>query len=96
MAMAKPTVATSIAIEGIPDVIDGENILIADTPEEFAEKVILLIKDESLRKKIGENAREFVMKNYTWQKSAEKFENIYKEAISKYGEWIASPLRSSQ
>ncbi|MFN3966973.1 MAG: glycosyltransferase [Endomicrobiia bacterium] len=81
MAMAKPTVATSIAIEGIPDVTDGENILIADTPEEFAKKVILLIKDENLRKKIGKNAREFVIKNYTWEKAAEKFENVYKEVI---------------
>ena len=96
MAMAKPTVATSIAIEGIPDVTDGENILIADTPKEFAKKVILLIKDESLRKKIGENAREFVMKNYTWKKSAEKFEDIYKQAISNYRKEIALPISRSQ
>ncbi len=90
MAMEKSTVTTSIGVEGIPDVTDGENILVADTPEEFAKKTILLLKDEILRKKIGKNGREFVMKNYTWEKVAKKFEEVYKEAILKHGKEIAS------
>lgn len=84
MAMSKPTVATKLACEGIPEVKDGENILIADTPGEFAGKVIFLLKDEKLRKKIGEQGRKFVMENYTWQKTAEKFEKLYEEAIEKH------------
>jgi len=81
MAMTKPTVATSLACEGIPEATDGGNILIADTPEEFAEKVILLLKNEILRKKIGKNGRKFVLEKYTWQGAAEKFEKLYEEAI---------------
>jgi sugar transferase (PEP-CTERM/EpsH1 system associated) len=82
MSMAKPVVATKMACAGI-DVTDGENILIADAPSEFTEKIITLFKDEKLREKIGSKAREFIVKNYTWQKTADMFEKVYKEAVSE-------------
>jgi len=84
MAMEKPTVATSLACDGIPNAKDGENILIANTPKDFAEKVILVIKDENLCKKIGKNGRQFVQKNYTWVNTAYQFEKVYQEAINRF------------
>ena len=44
MAMAKPVVSTTIGAEGLP-VTSGENVVLADTPEAFAE----LIQSESAR-----------------------------------------------
>jgi len=81
MALAKPTVATKIACDGIPDVKDGSNIIIADNPEEFSRKVITLIKNRRLCEEIGNNARKFVIENYSWEKVAKKFIDVYQEAI---------------
>jgi len=47
MAVGLPVVATSIAAEGM-FLTDGENILVADTPADFAEAVIRLYEDETL------------------------------------------------
>lgn len=79
MAMEKPTVATSIACEGTPDVIDSENILIADTPGEFAKKVVLLLQNEVYASEIGRKAREFVVENYSWEIAAKKFTNLFED-----------------
>ncbi|RKX18372.1 MAG: hypothetical protein DRP26_05325, partial [Candidatus Zixiibacteriota bacterium] len=38
-AMKKPVISTTVGAEGI-DVTDGENIVLADTPEKFTEKVL--------------------------------------------------------
>jgi sugar transferase (PEP-CTERM/EpsH1 system associated) len=76
MAMSVPTVATTKACYGI-DVVDGENILVADTPEQFAGKVVMLLRDNRLRESIAQKSREFVLKNYTWLQSAQKFIKVY-------------------
>ena len=64
-SMEKAVVSTSIGHEGI-GVKDGENILIANTPKEFARKVIVLLNDSKLRRKLGRNARETVESGYSW------------------------------
>ncbi|MBI4649947.1 glycosyltransferase [Candidatus Desantisbacteria bacterium] len=72
MAVGKPVVSTSIGCEGL-DVFSGENILIADKPEDFAKKVIGLLNDESLRKKIGLSGRKTVKEKYDWEIINKKF-----------------------
>ena len=47
LASGLPVVATSLAAEGM-SLIDGETILIADDPENFAQKVSQLYNDETL------------------------------------------------
>ena len=74
MAQAKPVVATTTAAEGI-DVTPGENILIADDPGEFAEKVVYLLNHEQIATEIGTRARELIEKKYSWDVISE---NIYK------------------
>jgi glycosyltransferase involved in cell wall biosynthesis len=76
MAQAKPVVATTIAAEGI-DVTRGENILIADDPEEFAEKVLYLLRNEEIARKMGKRARELVEEKYNWDLIAENIHRIY-------------------
>jgi glycosyltransferase involved in cell wall biosynthesis len=79
MAQAKPVVATTIAAEGI-DVISGENILIADDPEEFARKVVFLLNHEEIAKEMGEKARELIEKKYSWDIIAENIYRIYENS----------------
>lgn len=78
MAMGKAIVSTSVGCEGI-DVTDGENILVGDTPHEFAEKVMLAHTNEELRSRIQKNARTFV-KKYDWDNLCQIQEEAYRKA----------------
>jgi glycosyltransferase involved in cell wall biosynthesis len=55
MAAERAIVSTSIGAEGL-DYQDGSNLLIADDPEVFAERVITLLRDPSLRQQLGREA----------------------------------------
>ncbi|MGA9109163.1 MAG: glycosyltransferase [Smithella sp.] len=81
MAMGKAVVSTSIGAEGI-DYIDGEDILIADTVQTFAQKVLRLLSypDEAL--KIGENARRLVEQKYAWEILLDKMDDAYSSAVT--------------
>ncbi|MBL7923733.1 MAG: glycosyltransferase [Bacteroidia bacterium] len=58
MALGKAIVTTSIGAEGI-DGKDGQEFLIANSPEEFADRVLLLLKEPSLQMELGKRARSF-------------------------------------
>lgn len=77
LAMGTPSVITSIAAEGIPELKDGENVLIADTEHNFAKKVVLLLKNDKLYKKISLNGRKLIEEKYTWQIVARKFLDLF-------------------
>jgi glycosyltransferase involved in cell wall biosynthesis len=64
-AMGKAVVSTSIGCEGL-DARDGENILIRDTPESFAEAVDAVLKDDDLRTRLERNARATAESVYDW------------------------------
>lgn len=78
MALGRAVVSTSIGCEGL-EVVDGENIMIADDPQEFAEKVIALLTDVTLRQKIVNNARTLVERQYDWRSLAESQIRIYRD-----------------
>ena len=64
-ATGTPVVATPMACGDLP-VRDGEQLLIADAPALFAEKVIRLLQNQELRSQIVTRARRFVEKQYDW------------------------------
>ena len=72
-AMGKPVVSTSIALAGL-SANPEENIIVADRPDQFAAQVVRLLKDESLRKAVGERARRTVRDRYSWRQQAELLE----------------------
>jgi glycosyltransferase involved in cell wall biosynthesis len=78
MAQGKPVVATTTAAEGI-DVTPEENILIADDPEEFAKKILYLFKNEEMRRKMGEKARELIERKYSWDVISEDIHRTYED-----------------
>lgn len=77
MAMAKATVATSKALEGIK-AIPKQHALVEDTEEGFARAVLTLLGDRRLRQGLGQRARAFVKANYTWPTHMKKFETLLK------------------
>jgi glycosyltransferase involved in cell wall biosynthesis len=76
LAMGKAVVSTSLGAEGL-EVTDGENVLIADEPSEFATKVIRLLRDQGLREKLGRNGRRLVESRYDWSVIAPKLGEVY-------------------
>lgn len=78
MACGRPVVSTSLGAFG-SGAVDGENILIADSPDDFAEKVIEVLKDEALWKKISAGGRKLVEEKFSWQKGVEILEKVLTE-----------------
>lgn len=59
MALGKTIITTSIGAEGL-DINDGVNIFIANTPQEFLEKIMQCVNSPEICKIIGENAKNYV------------------------------------
>ncbi len=78
MSMGKPVVSTHIGAEGL-DVRNGEHILLADTPDDFANQVVRVLNDAALAHSLGEAARNRAEALYTWQGAAQRLERFYHE-----------------
>lgn len=72
MALRTPVVATSKGAEGL-EVQHDEHLLIADTPEAFAEAVIRLLRESGLRQRLADNAYELVRRKYDWRMVLPRF-----------------------
>jgi glycosyltransferase involved in cell wall biosynthesis len=64
-AMGAAVISTSIGCEGLA-AVDGENILIADTAEAFAVAIARVLRDDTLRRTLGANARRTAVARYSW------------------------------
>jgi sugar transferase (PEP-CTERM/EpsH1 system associated) len=80
MAMGKAVVSTSVGAEGLP-VQSGENILLADTPNDFADSVVSLLRDANERRRLGTSARALVQEKYSWPRVAESFARTLHDAV---------------
>jgi sugar transferase (PEP-CTERM/EpsH1 system associated) len=83
MALGRPVVSTSIGCEGL-DVVDGEHLFIADTPEQFAQKTVRLLLDRQLAQYMCANGRQLVEARYDWDKIAKRLMDVY-DMIAKPG-----------
>lgn len=81
-SMALPVVATPISLGGL-DARDGENIMVADSPEEFAERTIELIQNPDLRRRIGDAGRQTILDHYTWDRKAAQMETIMESTAKR-------------
>ncbi len=84
MAMGKPVVSTTIGAEGLP-VEHDRDILLADTPSEFARRTIQLLKNATDRERIGEAARRLVESQYGWQRVTDVFEQALFDLMKERG-----------
>jgi sugar transferase (PEP-CTERM/EpsH1 system associated) len=73
MAAGAPVVSTTIGAEGL-DIAPGENILLADEPEAFAEACVRLISDANERRRLADAARQHVETKHSWEAAAMEFE----------------------
>lgn len=77
-ARAAPVVTTTVGLEGI-DAQPGTDVLIADSPEEFARSVIELLQNQELQKQLSLNGRCLVTQKYDWQAALGSLDKLYQE-----------------
>ena len=65
MAMKKATVATTLSIDGL-NLADNREVLLADEPRDFAEKVLRLLTDRHVSEQLGANGLARVQGHYSW------------------------------
>ena len=75
MALGVPTVVTSVAAEGM-HLVDGQDVLIADDPERFADAVVRLYTSPELWNRLSANGRENVRKHFSVEASAQKVDEL--------------------
>jgi sugar transferase (PEP-CTERM/EpsH1 system associated) len=77
MAMGKPVVTTTKAIEGI-QAVPEKHVLREDTPQGFCDAVLRLLKDRETRERLGAKGRKFVEERYDWTTNMKKLDSIIK------------------
>ena len=72
-----PSVVSPIAAKGLA--YENEvDIFIAEKPEDFAERCVLLLMDNEINKKIGHKARKTAFLNYSWESKLDMIKQTYK------------------
>ncbi|RME69600.1 MAG: glycosyltransferase [Chloroflexi bacterium] len=71
MAWGKPIVTTSVGVEGVEHQ-NGEDVLVADEPEAFADAVIALLNNPDRRRQLGLAGRRRVEQVYSAQSSVNR------------------------
>jgi glycosyltransferase involved in cell wall biosynthesis len=77
-ALSKAVVSTSLGAEGI-EYTDGENILIADTPGAFADRVCSLLENPGECARLGQNARRLMEEHYAVPLVWARWRKVYRE-----------------
>lgn len=80
MALGRPVVSTSIGCEGL-GLVDGQHILVADNPEDFAHKIVGLLRDDELYQKVASQARKVAVETYDWTAISQKLLNTYENVM---------------
>ena len=80
MAMGVPVVTTSVGAMGLEADI-GKELLVADTPADFAKQVIHLLDNEDSRELLAQTARTRVETNYSWEAIGERLKHVYAQAV---------------
>jgi len=82
LAMGKPVISTSVGAEGL-ELQDGRELLIANSPEEFAARIETLFANPELQSRLGGNGRAAVEKVYGWNAAAVKLEDAWMAAAGR-------------
>jgi glycosyltransferase involved in cell wall biosynthesis len=75
-AQGLPVVSTTVGAEGL-HYQNGENILIADTPEAFAQAVLAVLRDPGLAGRLAAAGRQNVEQHYDWRRIYPAWDAIY-------------------
>jgi glycosyltransferase involved in cell wall biosynthesis len=82
MSCGTPVVCFNVT--GLKDIVDHKHngyLATPYNPEELAKGINWVLEDEERRKKLSKNARQKVLDNFTLDKIASQYINLYKEIL---------------
>jgi sugar transferase (PEP-CTERM/EpsH1 system associated) len=80
MGCQTPVVASPQAVSAL-QAVPGQDLMVADAPEAFAQAVLRLLEDADLRQKVGQAGRCYVESHHYWPAVAARLEQVYEQAI---------------
>ncbi len=90
LAMGKALVADPIACEGIA-VTDGVDVSLAQTADQYVEKIVRLLDDESARVDMGRAGRRLVEEKYSYSAIGRKLASCYEWIVRNRREQTTAP-----
>jgi glycosyltransferase involved in cell wall biosynthesis len=84
MACARPVVIGKV-VELSKDIVEGGSGLAVEMNniEELTQALIVLLKKEALRKRMGESGRRMALERYNWMKVTEQIVDVWKQLIKE-------------
>jgi polysaccharide biosynthesis protein PslH len=82
MAMGKPIITTNVGVEGI-ECKFGQDILVANTPDEFAGAIVNCFSNYEVKNSLGQNARKFAEKQYDIGNITARLVEFYRDRIAQ-------------
>lgn len=81
LGCGKPTVTTVNVAMLFPELVDGENVLIARDEKEFIEKTIAVLENPALGEKIGANGRKVIEEHYNMEVIGKLWQEAFESCV---------------
>ena len=82
MASGLPIVTTKTGVEGL-EIVENEDILVANSPTEFVKKIQSLLQNEKQYMIMQKTSFSVVKEKYSWNAIAKKLEMVYKNSMHR-------------
>ncbi|MEO5803900.1 MAG: glycosyltransferase [Verrucomicrobiota bacterium] len=89
LAMGTPVVSTTIGAQGL-NLKHGENILLADSAEDFVRETAQALRDAELRKKLDQTGVETVRSRFSWSTLGEELSGLYQQRFPRESKFVTS------
>lgn len=83
MAMGVPVVTSPEAAGGV-DAVAGEHLLVATSPQDYADKLLKLMNDPAARDALGRAGRARVESHHSWAGSMVRLDRIIADCLERY------------
>jgi glycosyltransferase involved in cell wall biosynthesis len=82
LAAGKAVVASRLAIEGL-DLVDGQQVVLAETDEQFSAAILRLLADETERVALAGRARAWACAHLGWDASLAAYDQLYSHLLAQ-------------
>jgi glycosyltransferase involved in cell wall biosynthesis len=82
MACGAACVATSLALQGLR-VRPGRELLVGTTAQELADGLLRVLGDGECRERLGQAARQYVLREHDWGSVAHAYQEVYLELLAE-------------
>ncbi|MEE9345773.1 MAG: TIGR03087 family PEP-CTERM/XrtA system glycosyltransferase [Methylococcales bacterium] len=80
MAMGVPVVCSDVAARGV-DAVDGQQILVANSDKQCAEKILSVISNSDQRQRLSQAGRDWIVRSYSWEKAMLRLDDIIERCM---------------